>query len=100
MNPDRTQTGSSPTPAIPDDAAQDRKPPRPGRPADRSRQDVRRRNLFILVCCVLFALLPSIRVLNIWSNTPEYDEIWTVQHYRNLPVPAVSPKSPHRTTMF
>lgn len=88
MNHDQTQAGNSPDSTI-SEAAQNRKSPRPGRPADRSRQDVRRRNLFILVCCVLFALLASIRVLNIWSNTPEYDEIWTVQHYRNLPVPAV-----------
>ena len=89
MNPDRTQTGSSPDPVSTPDAVQNRRPPRTGRPADRSRQDVRRRNLFILASCILFALLASIRVLNIWSNTPEYDEIWTVQHYRNLPVPAV-----------
>ena len=56
------------------------------RPARRSPHDMRRRNLFVLVCCLLFALLAAVRVLNIWSNTPEYDEIWTVQHYRNLPV--------------
>lgn len=56
------------------------------RPARRPPQDTRRRDLFILACCLLFALLAAVRVLNIWSNTPEYDEIWTVQHYRNLPV--------------
>ena len=85
MNHDRTQTGNSPDSVSTfDDTGQNRKPPQPGR-----RQDTRRRNLFILVCCVLFALLAAIRILNIWSNTPEYDEIWTVQHYRNLPVPAV-----------
>lgn len=85
MNHDRTQTGIPPDSVIRDnDAASILKPPRPER-----RQDARRRNLFILVCCVLFVLLTAIRVLNIWSNTPEYDEIWTVQHYRNLPVPAV-----------
>jgi len=58
------------------------------RPARRPPLDTRR-NLFLLVCCLLFALLTAVRVLNIWSNTPEYDEIWTVQHYRGLPVPAV-----------
>ncbi len=90
MNPDRTQTGTSPdTVSTPDAAAQARRPPRPGRSDERSRQDVRRRNLFILACCVLFVLLAAIRVLNIWSNTPEYDEIWTVQHYRALPVPVI-----------
>ncbi len=90
MNHDRTQTGNSPEPvSMPDDAASMPKPPCSGRPSDRSRQDARRRNLFILVCCILFVLLTLIRILNIWSNTPEYDEIWTVQHYRNLPVPAV-----------
>ncbi len=47
---------------------------------------MRRRRLFVLVCCILFALLAAVRLLNIWSNTPEYDEIWTVQHYKDLPV--------------
>ncbi len=65
----------------------------PSSPCERhSRQsppDLRRRRLFLLVCCILFALLAAVRLLNIWSNTPEYDEIWTVQHYRHLPVSAV-----------
>ncbi|MBP5586837.1 MAG: hypothetical protein J6Y92_10850 [Lentisphaeria bacterium] len=51
--------------------------------------DARRRNLVLLACILLFALLTAIRVLNIWSNTPEYDELWTVQHYRDLPIPTV-----------
>ena len=87
MNHDRTQTGCSPDPVSTlDDTVQNRKP---SRSSGRSRQDTRRRDLFLLICCVLFALLASIRVLNIWSNTPEYDEIWTVRNYRNLPVSAV-----------
>jgi hypothetical protein len=87
MNHDQTQTGRPPDPvSTPDAATQARKPPRPGRPAARSRQDARRRNLFILACCVLFALLAAVRVVNIWNNTPEYDEIWTVRHYTFIPI--------------
>ncbi len=50
---------------------------------------MRSRNLFLLACILLFMLLAAVRVLNTWSNTPEYDEIWTVQHYRDLPVLSV-----------
>ena len=90
MNHDHTQTGHSPDPvSTPEAAAQTRKPLCPGRPSDRSRRDARRRTLFILACCGLFVLLAAVRVVNILNNTPEYDEIWTVHHYRNLPVPAV-----------
>ena len=87
MNHDQMQTGRSPDPvSMPDAAAQERKPLRPGRPAGRSRRNTRRRDMFVPVCLVLFALLAAIRVVNIWSNTPEYDEIWTVRHYTSIPV--------------
>ena len=43
----------------------------------------------MLACIVLFAVLAAVRVMNILWNTPEYDEIWTVQHYRNIPLPTV-----------
>lgn len=81
MNHDQTQTGPSPDPvSTPDAAAPARKPS--GRP----RQAAYRRDMFVPVCLVLFAILAAVRVLNIWSNTPEYDEIWTVQHYTSIPV--------------
>ena len=79
MNHDQTQTGHSPDPVSMPDATQTRKT------SGRSRQGTRR-DLFVPICLVLFALLAAVRVLNIWSNTPEYDEIWTVQHYANLPI--------------
>ena len=32
-----------------------------------------------------FAVLIGFRIIHIFSHSPEYDEIWTVQHYVNLP---------------
>ena len=58
-------------------------------PAKQAVQDRRRRKIFILACVVLFAVLTVIRVMNILRNTPEYDEIWTVQNYMDIPVRAV-----------
>lgn len=34
-------------------------------------------------------MLIAVRVLNILNNAPEYDELWTVQHYLNLPAAEV-----------
>ncbi len=81
MNHDQTLTAPSPDPVSPPVAeAQVRE--KSGRP----RQTARRRDLFVPICLVLFALLAAVRILNIWSNTPEYDEIWTVQHYTSIPI--------------
>ena len=54
-----------------------------------SAQAARRRKLFLLVCLIVFAVLIVIRVMNILGNAPAYDEIWTVQHYTDIPVGAV-----------
>lgn len=40
----------------------------------------------VAVCLVFFVALILIRLLNILSITPEYDELWTVQHYMELSV--------------
>jgi len=37
----------------------------------------------------VFLMLISVRVLNILNNAPEYDELWTVQHYLDLPTAKV-----------
>jgi hypothetical protein len=66
-----------------------RKQPRSVHPAKQAVQDMRRRKLFVFVCLVLFVILVAVRVVNILRNTPEYDEIWTVQNYRDIPVRAV-----------
>lgn len=59
------------------------------RPPDRTPQAARRRKMFLLVCFAFFAILLVIRVMNILGNAPAYDEIWTVQHYTDIPVSAV-----------
>lgn len=55
-------------------------------PAKQAAQDRRSRNLLLLICFVFFAFLFTTRVINILGTAPEYDEIWTVQHYTNIPV--------------
>ena len=37
----------------------------------------------------VFLMLIAGRVLNILNNAPEYDELWTVQHYLDLPTAEV-----------
>ena len=44
----------------------------------------RSRYLWIVFC--IFAVLTGVRVINIFSHSPEYDEIWTCEHYVGKPV--------------
>ena len=55
----------------------------------RGRPDPRRRRWLLIACLAFFAVLLVMRVLNILHHTPEYDEIWTAQHYVNQPVAAI-----------
>lgn len=90
MNDIQTNAEHSPAPARGDEAiASGERPSGPGRPPKPDPQALRRRKLFLLVCLAVFAFLTVIRVMNILEKAPEYDEIWTVQHYRNIPVRAV-----------
>ena len=45
-----------------------------------------RRNRLVMLVMFCFVALIGLRVMNIQSHSPEYDEIWTVQHYVGLPV--------------
>ena len=45
-----------------------------------------RRNHAIMLLIFCFVALIGLRLMNIQSQSPEYDEIWTVQHYVNVPV--------------
>ena len=42
-----------------------------------------RRNRTVLLIVGCFAVLIGMRIMNILSRSPEYDEIWTVHHYVN-----------------
>lgn len=46
----------------------------------------KRQRRLIIIGMTVFLMLITVRVLNILNNAPEYDELWTVQHYLNLPV--------------
>ena len=45
-----------------------------------------RRNRAIMLLLFCFVAMIGLRLMNIQSQSPEYDEIWTVQHYVSLPV--------------
>ena len=45
-----------------------------------------RRNRVIMLLMFCFVALIGLRLMNIQSQSPEYDEIWTVQHYVDIPV--------------
>lgn len=45
-----------------------------------------RRNRVIMLILLCFVALIGLRVMNIQSQSPEYDEIWTVRHYTDIPV--------------
>ncbi|MBO4649281.1 MAG: hypothetical protein J5806_14120 [Lentisphaeria bacterium] len=45
-----------------------------------------RRNRLIMLVMFCFIALIGIRIINIQTHSPEYDEIWTVRHYVNQPV--------------
>ena len=60
-----------------------RKPPRQAPPA------LRRRRMFVRISFAVFALLVVIRIMYIQGKAPEYDEIWTMQHYMDVPLPTV-----------
>ena len=45
-----------------------------------------RRNRAIMLLMFCFVALIGLRLMNIQSQSPEYDEIWTVQHYVSIPV--------------
>ena len=45
-----------------------------------------RRNRAIMLLMFCFVALIGLRLRNIQSQSPEYDEIWTVQHYVSIPV--------------
>ena len=51
-------------------------------------QKTRQRRL-IIIGMTVFLMLIAGRVLNILNNAPEYDELWTVQHYLDLPTAEV-----------
>ena len=63
--------------------------PYPDVPPDRTARGLLARRWFLLFAAALFVVLTALRVQAILRQTPEYDEIWTVQHYVNLPVPAI-----------
>ena len=44
-----------------------------------------RRNRVIMLIMLAFVALIGLRIMNIQTQSPEYDEIWTVQHYVNIP---------------
>ena len=52
-------------------------------------QKTRQRRLIVIIGTAVFLMLIAVRVLNILNNAPEYDELWTVQHYLNLPAAEV-----------
>lgn len=56
------------------------------RPEQHSARKNKPDTFFVAIAVAFFVLLIVFRVLNILDNTPEYDEIWTVQHYVHLPV--------------
>ena len=90
MNDIQTNAEGSPIPVRGHDAAASgQDAPHPGRPPKPDPQASRRRKLFVFVCFSVFAFLTVIRVMNILGKAPEYDEIWTVQHYMNIPVRSV-----------
>ena len=88
MNDSQQHAAHSPESASADASVPVRKQRRV-HPAKQAVQDKRRRKGFILTCLVVFAALAAIRVMNVLWNTPEYDEIWTVQNYMDIPVRAV-----------
>ena len=45
-----------------------------------------RRNRVIMLIMLAFVALIGLRIMNIQTQSPEYDEIWTLQHYVNIPV--------------
>jgi len=45
-----------------------------------------RRNRVIMLIMFSFVALIGLRLMNIQTQSPEYDEIWTVQHYVSAPV--------------
>ena len=45
-----------------------------------------RRNRVVMLVLLAFVALIGLRIMNIQTQSPEYDEIWTVQHYVNVPV--------------
>ena len=45
-----------------------------------------RRNRVIMLIMLSFIALIGLRIMNIKSHSPEYEEIWTVQHYVKIPV--------------
>ena len=45
-----------------------------------------RRNRVVVLILFCFVVLIGLRIMNIQSQSPEYDEIWTVRHYVNIPV--------------
>ena len=94
MNSKQSNITRSPDPVSGQDAAPSdpKTPPSDaGRPRDRAGRDAGRRNwkMFAAVCIVLFSVLVTMRVMNIMTNTPEYDEIWTVRNYRRIPLRTV-----------
>ena len=94
MNSKQSNITRSPDPVSGQDAAPSdpKTPPSDaGRPRDRAGRDAGRRNwkMFAAVCIVLFSVLVAMRVMNIMTNTPEYDEIWTVRNYRRIPLRTV-----------
>lgn len=71
-------------------------PPSPGGnsiwfPAGTTEEQKRqmRRNRLVMLVMFCFVALIGLRIVNIQSHSPEYDEIWTVQHYVSLPVSAI-----------
>lgn len=89
MNDNQPRAAHSPESVSADASVSIRKQRRPMHPAKQAVLDARRRKIFVLTSLVLFAILAAIRVMNILRNTPEYDEIWTVQNYMDIPVRAV-----------
>lgn len=56
------------------------------RPRERNATLLSRRKTFLWICFVFFFFLLVTRIINILGISPEYDEIWTVQHYTDIPV--------------
>ena len=50
------------------------------------KQTAVRRNRLIMLVMFCFIALMGIRIINIQSHSPEYDEIWTFLHYVDQPV--------------
>ena len=58
-------------------------------PRHRIGPDGNRQKWLLIACLAFFSFLLAMRVLNILQHTPEYDEIWTAQHYVNEPVSTI-----------